>query len=77
MYLSDPFLILPSAPTITGAMVVLRCHIFSISISRSLYLLILIYIFDWYIIIYLALPYHLENMFFFYIVIIVVVIIII
>ena len=40
---SFPFLIIPSAPTITGMMVLLRCQIFSISVSRSLYLLILLH----------------------------------
>ena len=49
MCLSIPFLIIPGIPTITHIVVVLRCHIFSISISRWLYLLILL--FDGYIII--------------------------
>ena len=39
MYLFVPFLIIARAPPITGRVVVLRGHIFSISISRSLYLL--------------------------------------
>ena len=41
MCLSVPFLIIPSAPIIIDMVVVLRYHSFSISISRSLYLLIL------------------------------------
>ena len=41
--LSVSFLIIPSAPTITGTVGVLMCHIFSISISRFLHLLILLY----------------------------------
>ena len=43
MYLSVSFLIIPSAPTITGTVVVFRCYIFSISISMSLYLIISVY----------------------------------
>ena len=42
-YLSVIFLIIPSAPTITGSVVVLKCHAFSFSISRSSYLFILLY----------------------------------
>ena len=38
MNLSIPFLIIPNAPTITGTLVALKCHI-----SRSLYLLFLLY----------------------------------
>ena len=38
-----PFLTIPKALAITDTMVVLRCYIFSISISRTLYLLILSY----------------------------------
>ena len=57
MCLSVRFLIITSAPTITGTVVVLRCHIFSISISRFLYLLIYDYL--------LALTYQLEIMFFY------------
>ena len=41
MCLSVPLLIIPSAPIITGTVLLLRCHIFSISISRCLILLIL------------------------------------
>ena len=37
------FLVISSTPTITGTIVVLRCHIFSISISRCLHLLVLLY----------------------------------
>ena len=40
MCLSVPFLITPSASTITGTVIVLWCYIFSISISSFLYLLI-------------------------------------
>ena len=43
MSLSLLFLMISSAPTITGTVVVLRFYIFSISVSRSLYLLILLY----------------------------------
>ena len=35
----QPFFIMPRAPTITGAVLVLSFHILCISISRSLYLL--------------------------------------
>ena len=37
-YLSTPFFMTPRAPTTTGIVVVLSCHIFVVSISRSLYL---------------------------------------
>ena len=43
MRLSVPFLIKPWSFTIIGTVVVLRYHIFSVSIYRSLYLLILFY----------------------------------
>ena len=42
MCLSVSFLIIPRAPTITGTIVILRKYIFLISISRSLFLLILL-----------------------------------
>ena len=43
MCLSVHFLIMPKAPAINGSVIVFRSHIFSISISRSLYLLICSY----------------------------------
>ena len=42
-YLSVLFLMLTSAPIITGSLIVLKYHIFSISFSRPLYLFILLY----------------------------------
>ena len=39
MCLSVPFLIIPSALTITGPVIVLRYHCFSISITRTLFIL--------------------------------------
>ena len=45
MYLSVPILTIHNTLTITGTVVILRCHVFSISILRSLYLLILFYSF--------------------------------
>ena len=38
-----PFLVISRNSTITSTMVVLRCHIFIISISKSFYLLMLLY----------------------------------
>ena len=64
MCLSVCFLIIPRAPSITGMVVVLSCLIFSDSISRFLYLLILLYSLIFYHL--LALSYLLEDMFFFY-----------
>ena len=64
MCLSVLFLILPRVFTITDTIVVLRCSIFSKSISRSLYLLILLYYWICYYL--LALTYQLEGIFFFY-----------
>ena len=49
MCLSALFLIIPSDPSITGTVVALRRHLYSISIFRSFYLLIIF--FDWYSII--------------------------
>ena len=59
MCLSISFLIITRFPTIT--MVVLRWHIFSLSIFKSLYFLIFLY----FLTDTLALPYQLEGMFFF------------
>ena len=41
IFLSVLFMIIPKGPIIIDTMDVLRCHMFSISISRFLYLLIL------------------------------------
>ena len=40
VFLCVPFFIIPGAPTTTGIVLISRCHIFSISISRLLYLLL-------------------------------------
>ena len=57
-------LIIARAPTITGNLVVLRCHIFSNTISRALYLLSSFYSLIFYYL--LVLLYLFEGMFFFY-----------
>ena len=57
-----PFLIILRPSTLIGTAVILRLHIFSISIYRSLYLLILSYSLTG----MLVLKYQLEGTFFFY-----------